>query len=157
MAPGGRDLELAAMTDTLHSSVARRLEGVDQRYTAGRRELVEVLASAGRPLSIPEIREGRRELPQSSIYRNLAALEAAGAVHRVTGSDEFARYELAEELTGHHHHHLVCVRCRTITDFEVPDRYERTLARAFGEVADSTGFRPASHRLDLFGLCADCA
>ena len=144
------------MTPTVHASVAERLEGIDQRYTSNRRELVELLAGAGRPLSIPEIRDRRTELAQSSIYRNLAALEQAGAVRRVTGNDDFARYELAEELTGNHHHHLVCVRCRRITDFEVPAPYERTLEQAFHEVASSTGFRPVSHRLDLFGLCADC-
>ena len=65
-------------------------------------------------------------LAQSSAYRNLAVLERAGVVHRIVTSDEFARYELAEDLT-HHHHHLICSTCGGVTDFEVSDAVEHEL------------------------------
>ena len=39
---------------------------------------MDILAKAGTPLSLPDIVRGRRDLPQSSAYRNLAELEAAG-------------------------------------------------------------------------------
>jgi Fe2+ or Zn2+ uptake regulation protein len=107
-------------------------------------------------VSIPEILERRARLPQSSVYRNLAVLESAGAVRRVLGVDEFTRYELAEDLTEHHHH-LVCRRCGSVSDFPSSTRFERTLARAVEEVAGATGFVPDSHRLDLVGTCASCA
>lgn len=88
----------------LHTTVADRLAGGDQRYTANRRAVVEVLEKSDRPLTIPEILEHRSGLAQSSLYRNLAVLEETGVVHRVHSSDDFARYELAEDLAGHHHH-----------------------------------------------------
>lgn len=144
------------MSSDVHAVVAGRLADVDQRYTGARRSLVDVLAGAGRPLSIPEIVATSADLRQSSVYRNLAVLEQAGAVRRVQANDEHGRFELAEDLTEHHHH-LVCTGCGTVTDFTAPARLERTVLRAIEEVAAGTGFHPQSHRLDLLGLCAACA
>src|SRR5205814_2363608 len=79
-------------------------------YTRNRRTLVEALDESDRPVSIPELLGERRDLAQSSAYRNLAVLERAGVVRRIVTSDEFARYELAEDLTEHHHH-LICSVC----------------------------------------------
>ncbi|MCB1018142.1 MAG: transcriptional repressor [Acidimicrobiales bacterium] len=140
----------------LHATVADRLDEGDQRYTANRRAVIEVLEGTDRPLTIPEILEQRPGLAQSSVYRNLAVLEDTGVVHRVHGSDEFARYELTEDLTGHHHH-LICSGCGVVTDFTVSPEVEATLGAAFDEVAGATGFRAEHHRLDLVGRCADCA
>jgi Fe2+ or Zn2+ uptake regulation protein len=138
-----------------HVTAAARLRAAGQRYTSNRRALVEVLAAAGQPVSIREILDLRRDLPQSSAYRNLALLEQAGVVHRVVGGDEFARFELAEDLTEHHHH-LICSSCGAVADFSVPAGVERTIRRAMDRVASGAGFAPHSHRLDVIGLCARC-
>lgn len=114
-----------------------------------------MLLGAGRPLTAAEVlAEG--ELTQSSAYRNLAVLEQCGVVRRIAGSDEFARYELAEDLTDHHHHHLICSDCGSVADFTVPDPLERAIEELMGSVAASTGFETDHHRLDLFGRCVDC-
>ena len=143
------------MADDLHTAVAGRLLGDDQRYTANRRAVVEVLEGADRPLTIAEILD-RRPLAQSSVYRNLVVLESAGAVHRVVSTDEYARYELAEDLTAHHHHHLICATCGRVEDFTVAPALERTLEAAMATVAEETGFSPDRHRLDLVGTCVGC-
>jgi Fur family ferric uptake transcriptional regulator len=143
------------MAEELHSAVASRLRDDDQRYTSNRRSLVEVLEASERPLTIAEI-IGQRALAQSSVYRNLTVLENAHVVHRVTSTDDFARYELAEDLTDHHHHHLICSTCGTVADFTVSAQLERTLERAMSGVEAETGFRPEHHRLDLVGVCGDC-
>ncbi|MCA1727402.1 MAG: transcriptional repressor [Actinobacteria bacterium] len=140
----------------LHQTVAVRLNEAGQRYTAGRRQLVEMLFASRRPLALPEILETDPSLPQSSAYRNLAALEAARVVYRVHGSDEFARFELAEDLAGHHHH-LVCSNCGTVADFHASTDLEKSLKRTMTVAARRSGFEPRGHRLDVLGLCADCA
>jgi Fe2+ or Zn2+ uptake regulation protein len=145
-----------AVADELHGTVEGRLRADGQRYTAGRRSLVDRLAAAGRPLAIAELLGGRRRVPQSSAYRNLAALERAGVVRRVITEEDFARYELDERLTEHHHH-LVCSNCGRIEDVTIPDRLERSLDRTFDDVARGVGFASVGHRLDLIGLCDDCA
>ena len=98
-----------------------------------------------------------RGLAHSSAYRNLLVLEQVGVVHRVVSTDEFARYELAEHLTEHHHHHLICARCGQVADFTVSPELEDTLERALGAAADEAGFAVTDHRLDLVGHCRRCA
>jgi Fur family ferric uptake transcriptional regulator len=144
------------VVEDLHAQVNASLRRLGQRYTSGRRVLVTTLFRALRPLTTSELVAAEPGLLQSTTYKNLALLEQAGIVHRVIGSDEYARFELAEELTGHHHHHLVCVICGSIEDFEVPHRVEKALAEAVGDLTSGTGFRAESHRLDLLGTCAGC-
>ncbi|MCA1691181.1 MAG: Fur family transcriptional regulator [Acidimicrobiales bacterium] len=144
------------MSTELHDTATVRLRKVHQRYTRGRRALVDVLSSAERPLSIPEIVSADRSVPQSSVYRNLTVLEQAGVVSKVQGGDDFSRFELAEDLTSHHHH-LVCVECGSVDDYTVPPRFEQTMAKTLDNVAAETGFRAQFHRLDLVGVCARCA
>jgi Fur family ferric uptake transcriptional regulator len=139
----------------VHQTAALRLRRDSQRYTSGRRALVEALVGSDRPLTIADLLVLDPRLAQSSAYRNLAVLEHAGVVHRVVGTDEFARFELAEDLAGHHHH-LICASCGGVADFTVSAELETSLAHAFGEVEASTGFRSASHRLDLVGTCSAC-
>ena len=142
--------------EELHDAAASRLRAVDQRYTSGRRQLVELLAEAPRPETIPELLDRAPSLAQSSAYRNLVVLEEAGVAHRVVTSDERSRYELAEDLMGHHHH-LICTSCGRVDDFTVSTQMERSLDRALTQAVDGTGFHPAGHRLDVLGTCVDCA
>ncbi len=142
------------MAAELDDTAAERLRSTGQRYTRQRRALVELLADARHPRSIPDILVVDPALAQSSIYRNLAVLEQAGVVRRVVTAD-FARYELAEDLTEHHHH-LICSACGSIEDFTASPQVERTVARAISEISGSTGFTPEHHRLDLIGVCAGC-
>ena len=144
------------MNGDLHATVAARLHGSGQRYTPGRRRLVEILSRAGSPVSIPDVLRRQRGLAQSSAYRNLSILEEVGAVRRVVTNDDFARYELAEDLTEHHHN-LICSTCGAVEDFTVSKQLEERLTSAMTSVARRTGFQPTHHRLDLLGSCADCA
>jgi len=144
------------VTLDLHETAAARLRQADQRYTKNRREIVSALSTTGRPLSIPELLDAHAGLPQSSAYRNLAVLEEAGVVRRVLGGGEFARYELAEDLTEHHHH-LICTECGMVEDFTLPTAVEAEVERALKRVARRTNFAGAYHQLDLVGLCANCA
>ena len=143
------------LTDDLHGVAERRLRRIDQRYTSGRRAIVELLLSSGHPVSIGDIAERLPDLPRSSAYRHLTDLHAAGLVRRVTASDEFTRFELAEDLTEHHHH-LLCVSCGKVTDVTLPDGFEQQVTGAIGELADAEGFEAHSHRLDVLGLCLTC-
>ncbi len=147
---------LSGPESEVHAGVGKRLASIRQRYTGGRRLLVEALIHAGRPLTVTEILDVRPALPPSTAYRNLAVLEQATAVRRVQLSGEFSRYELSEELTRHHHH-LVCVDCGSVVDVTAPARLEDDVTVAAKEVAAATGFRLESHRLDLIGHCQACS
>ena len=139
----------------VHAMAEQRLRLVDQRYTSGRRALVELLASAGHPVSIGDIAQRLPGLPRSSAYRHLVDLQTAGLVRRVTASDEFTRFELAEDLTEHHHH-LLCSSCGKVIDVTLPAGLEQDVARAISQLAGAEGFQAHSHQLDVLGVCAAC-
>jgi Fur family transcriptional regulator, ferric uptake regulator len=126
-----------------------------QRYTDNRRRLVHALEAAGAPLTIPEILAREGDLAQSSVYRNLSVLERAGVLQRIVTTDEWARYELAEELTEHHHH-LICAGCGVMRDFTLSSGVEEALDDALAGVATDAGFTLGHHRLDLVGHCGAC-
>jgi len=142
--------------DDLHTLVEARLRHVDLRYTSGRRTLVDLLIATGRPLSIADIADSLPELPRSSAYRNLVDLQTAGVVRRIAASDEFARFELDEHLTEHHHH-LICTTCGRVIDITLSSAFERTASRHLAELSAAHDFRPASHLVDVLGTCGDCA
>jgi Fe2+ or Zn2+ uptake regulation protein len=146
---------MAASLEDVRETAAVRLHSVGQRLTANREALVDTFTTAPRPLTIPEILARRSELAQSSVYRNLVVLEEAGIVHRVVGADDFARWELAEDLTGHHHH-LICASCGRVEDVPASAGLERSVAAAAAAITRTTGFRTQRHRVDLVGLCKRC-
>lgn len=144
------------MSDDVHATVANKLRRTRQRYTSGRRELVDRLLDLERPAAIPELLEQGAAASQSSLYRNLGILEQCGVVRRIGSVDDAARYELSEELTGHHHH-LVCSSCGRVEDVALPGHIERALGQAAEEARNQAGFEVDSHRFELVGTCPDCS
>lgn len=139
----------------LHEVVGSRLRSTSQRYTDGRRALVVTLAECSQPVTVHQLLEELGSASQSSAYRNLAVLERAGVVHRIVTADDFARFELAQDLTEHHHH-LVCPTCGDVVDFTLPPEFEHHLEAMLRSAADQHDFDPSDHRLDVIGTCARC-
>jgi Fe2+ or Zn2+ uptake regulation protein len=146
----------ARVAPVVHDQVADRLRRVGQRYTARRHEVVELLQQAGRPLTMHELLDAAGDLPMSSVYRSLSVLERAGAVTRYPTAGGHGLYELSEALVGHHHH-LICTNCGRMEDLNVPPPQEGDLERVVEEIAAGRSFHPTGHRLELIGVCADCA
>jgi Fe2+ or Zn2+ uptake regulation protein len=144
------------MMTELDRAVVSRLADHDLRYTSGRRRLVSGLRQAGGPVTLPELLDLASDLPQSSAYRNLSLLEEAGVVRRLVHGGDHAHYELAEELTGHHHH-LICSNCGLVRDVTLPPTLERSLDRAFESIAATQAFTPSHHVVDVYGHCDGCA
>jgi Fe2+ or Zn2+ uptake regulation protein len=148
--------QLSDQAAELHVEIGHRLAGSGQRYSPVRRQIVDALARADRPQSVADLVTAVPELAVSSAYRNLGVLADAGAVTRVATDDDAARFELAEAVTERHHHHLVCTQCGLVLDYEPPAALELEVEAGLHEVARDSGFVPESHRLDLFGRCAEC-
>jgi Fe2+ or Zn2+ uptake regulation protein len=142
------------MTESVHTLVETRLRLVDQRYTSGRRAIIELLVEVG-PVSISDIADQLPDIPRSSAYRHLVDLETAGVVRRVAANDEYTRFELAEDLTEHHHH-LLCLECGKVIDVTPSTSFERSVERHLTDLANAEGFQTQSHRVDVLGLCSSC-
>jgi Fe2+ or Zn2+ uptake regulation protein len=139
----------------IHDLAEIRLRQSQLRYTKGRRAIVEALAMAGHPLSIASIEEAAPELPRSSAYRHLVDLQEVGAVRSISVAGDFTHFELAEDLTEHHHH-LICLQCGSIRDVASSSVFEDAIDAAAHEFAAQTGFQPLSHSLDIMGYCEQC-
>ena len=110
--------------------------------TSQRRTIVEAIAGAGRPVTTPEVleRAGHR-LSQSSVYRNLAVLADVGVLQRLPTGGDFDLFELAEELSGHHHHHLHCTSCGVVIDVPAGPGLEQAVMAEAEELAAGLGLR----------------
>jgi len=86
----------------------------------------------------------------ATVYRTLNLLCECGLTESHQFGDGHTRYELIHNV--HHHDHLVCVRCHKIIEFE-----NLLIERLQDKVARKHGFTIYRHKLELYGLCLECA
>ncbi len=139
----------------LHTQIATMLSQANYRYTNNRRQLVETLARADRPLTLPGIIAAEPSLAPSSVYRNLEVLEKTGITCRISAGNEHTYFELSESLLGHHHH-MICGTCGAIQDISLDPETEHLIEQSLSSAASHTNFTPTHHTLDLYGCCVDC-
>lgn len=145
-----------APSSELHDLVKLKLGDGGVRYTRGRRSVVTAIQMASGPRTAAELHDHTaKDVPTSSLYRTLVILEECDVVRRQHGPDGVARYELAESLTGHHHH-VVCVACGAIEDVSVPKPAEKQLNAIVESLGSQVEFRVLDHVLEVEGVCPDC-
>ncbi len=83
----------------------------------------------------------------ATVYRVLTQFEEAGIVIRHHFDSGMSVFELNK---GHHHDHIVCLRCGHIEEFSDDTIEERQKA-----IAENKGFQISTHSLYLFGTCHD--
>jgi Fur family transcriptional regulator, peroxide stress response regulator len=123
--------------------------------TAQRLAIFEALSASREHPSAEQLHRAVQErlptLSLATVYKNLEALKAIGAVADVNPLHEEARYEAALPGTGagHPHHHLVCTSCKKVRDL-----HDRAFDRL--RVHDVQGFAVHAVRVQAEGLCPDC-
>ena len=83
-------------------------------------------------------------------------LEDVGVLQRVAGWGNHDRFELSESLSGHHHHHLKCTSCGSVSDIPANHGFERAVAVEAKTISNELGFQITGHSVDLYGLCPSC-
>jgi Fe2+ or Zn2+ uptake regulation protein len=133
-----------------------RLAEHEMRFTPARRLVVETLAASSGPVSAADlINRIGDQIPISSLYRTLSVLEESEVIERFPAQEGIARFELAEWLTGHHHH-ITCIACGATQDVPVPNDLEGAVTDLVEQVGRRFEFRVTGHRLDLQGVCSQC-
>ena len=98
------------------------------------------------------LREQESEIGLATVYRALDLLTELGILVKVEFGDGCTRYELnTADPKVHHHHHLICVKCKKVIEFEEDflDDLEET-------IAEESGFKILNHEVKFFGYCKDC-
>jgi Fe2+ or Zn2+ uptake regulation protein len=92
-------------------------------------------------------------LSLATIYKNLEALRAIGAVSDVNPLHAQGRYEASLPGTGagESHHHLVCTRCHAVSDLPLS-----AMPRPLLREEDAQGFEVREVRVQVEGLCPAC-
>jgi Fur family transcriptional regulator, ferric uptake regulator len=143
----------------IRSSVQSRMELFHSRLrehglksTAPRDDIARVFFELGRHISAEElyaeVKKINPHVGYATIYRTLKLLKDCGLVSERHFDEGQARYEVAGE---DHHDHFICESCGKIIEFE-----EEGLERLQQSVARKIGVTLHRHKLELYGLCADC-
>jgi Fur family ferric uptake transcriptional regulator len=94
-----------------------------------------------------EIRRASPGIGFSTVYRTMKLLCEAALVSERHFRDGEALYE----NVASHHDHCICNACGKIIEFENEkiEELQEAVARKFG-------FRLLTHKMELYGICADC-
>lgn len=115
--------------------------------------IADVVLGSDRHLSVDdvarELRNRGAKAGLATVYRTIDLLVRSGLVVERDFGEGFRRYETARDVP--HHEHLLCTRCGKVTEF----RDER-LERITTLVAETRGYLRQSHRLVIYGVCAEC-
>jgi Fur family ferric uptake transcriptional regulator len=95
------------------------------------------------------LRNDKKRVSRSTIYRSLKHLEEAGLIRKIARQDD---RDLFEHDYGYpQHDHLICNRCGTLIEF-----HNEQIASLLEEIGREHGFRIEGHRTEVFGLCNNC-
>lgn len=131
----------------------RALGAAGYRQTGPRRELASLIAGFDGAFTAADLSAAaqRRGLVvgRATVFRTLDLLLSLGAVERIDLPEGEHAYVAC--APSKHHHHVICTACGLSTD--VDDAGMVQLASA---VAARSGYRVATHRLELYGICPGC-
>ena len=121
--------------------------------TGQRLAIAEVVLLDDRHFSAEEIESvlAARNIPvgTATIYRTLEVLVRSGLVVERDFGEGFKRYEATRGVPQHEH--LLCTVCGKVIEFR-DERLERMTVL----LAEAQGFARQSHRLVIYGVCAEC-
>ncbi|MBC2577557.1 transcriptional repressor [Peptostreptococcus russellii] len=140
------------------SILKEKLKATGFKITPQRRAIIEVLIeNENSHLSSEEIYDKVRvncpEIGLATVYRTMQLLDDINGISKLNLDDGCIRYELnLEGEDTHHHHHLICKECGSITEVK-----EDLLEEIESKVEDRYNFRIKDHDLKFYGLCESCA
>ena len=133
-----------------HALEKLKMTGV--RMTPQRHAILSYLVeSMSHPTADEIYRALERRFPNMSVatvYNNLKVFMEAGLVRELTYGDDSSRFDA--DMSDHYH--AICESCGKIVDFDFPP-----LSEAEQAASAATGFRVTGHRMEVYGLCPDCA
>jgi Fur family ferric uptake transcriptional regulator len=128
----------------------------DYRFTPQREAILHVIMEChDTHLTADEIyRKAKEACPEigiATVYRTLEIFETLGIINRLQFSEDRGLYEFNPGYQKHYHHHIICLGCGVILEFN-----EDLLEDIEAAVAHNTGFSIVDHSLAIYGYCATC-
>lgn len=139
--------------ESLLKRIDLEIAAIGGKRSRSRARVIEVFFRTGTHVTVQElshaVRKRNRSVGYATVYRTMKLLSKLGYANELDFGDGFKRYESNLES---HHDHLVCQECGLVFEFQEP-RIESLQE----QVAQQHGFQPTMHRLDIYGICRQCA
>lgn len=123
-----------------------------RRSTRQRRVVLEVLRSTtSHPTADWVYEQVRKRIPNISlgtVYRNLKLLRDMGEIMELDFGSTYSRFD----GNPNPHYHFRCVDCGRVMDVDIP-----VAAELEEKVRRRHGWEVFSHRVEFYGLCAECS
>ena len=136
----------------VNKEILRELTLSGLRVTNQRALILEIIRQGQGHLDADEIyrraREKKSRLSLSTVYRNLQTLKKMGLIEELHLDEAHHHYEVKPATQ---HHHLVCIGCGRVIEFEYP--FARLVKR---NVSEAKGFEITDSEVRMSGYCARC-
>lgn len=147
------DAEQRELLDRARARLSSYITEKGLKSTRQRDLIADTFLAQEGHLNVEELLERVRALDArisaATVYRTMKLLSECGLASARRFDDGQTRYEAA--IGRDHHDHLICTRCHAIIEFE-DERIEKLQQL----VAQQHGFIVTHHKLELYGLCAQC-
>ena len=124
------------------------------RLSGARKKILGILEECDQPLSQVGLFERLKERGDTTslvtVYRNLDLLAGLGLAERIYNAEGELGYLTCK--SAHHHHHILCQKCRNTVEFEASDELNELIAQAVAQ----THYEINGHMLQFIGLCPVC-
>ena len=135
-------------------SLRAKFRDNNYKLTSQRQDILDVLLNNfGEHFSAEElyaeVKKINPDIGLATVYRTLELMCQLGIAHQLDFDSNYKRYEL--NLEGGHHHHLICIDCGRIIEFNDQDLedFEKRLEEDYQ-------FRIIEHRIKFYGQCKEC-
>lgn len=133
------------------NTIHKTIQSAGGRLTKIKKAIVDILTESHCLLSKPDLVEklkAKKITPdRSTIYRELQFLIKKNIIVKNT----IARVDYYE-IPQDHHHHLVCVNCKSIRRVEMGNHLEKQEK----QIAKQNKFNIINHSLEFYGYCHKC-
>ena len=144
---------MTAPADVRAEAVVAALAGAGQRVTLPRRAVAHLVGARDGHFTAAQLMEDAEAagapIGRATVFRTLDLFASLGLVERVDLPGGNHALVVCQAV---HHHHAICTRCGRSVDIS-----DASLREALAAVERQTGFRMTAHRLEMFGVCAECA
>ena len=132
-------------------SIIKQLKERGLKITLQRRAIIEVLVELrdlhpGARLVYEKAKKKKKSLSLSTAYATLNELSSNGIIKML----QFDRMENRYDVDLSDHINLICKRCGTIIDYNIPAPLEPK------DIARKSGFIVTDTRMELHGYCREC-